>query len=198
MPYFVWRFGDCPLFLMEFARKTISNYPEWMEKASTHHIKTGDGYYNGQESNDYPIVGISWDNAAAYCRWLSEKTGLAFKLPSEAQWEKAARGTDGRKYPWGYREPDRNLANFLNISTKTDKVNSHHQGASPYGILNMAGNAAEWCGDVFPGKERGTRAAQGGSFFDNEQSINCFSHKIWNPSERTSTLGFRLCLVTRK
>jgi formylglycine-generating enzyme required for sulfatase activity len=170
---------------LKFARETGANYPQAME--------TG--------GNDYPIVGISWHDAAAYCQWLSEKTGLAFKLPSEAQWEKAARGTDGRNYPWGNREPDLNLANFLDTSAKTDKVYrtdnvySHPRGASPYGMLNMAGNAAEWCEDVLTGKEHGKRAARGGSFFNNDQDIYCFSRNTWNESERINTLGFRVCLL---
>lgn len=167
---------------MKFARDTKSNYPEGIEK----------------KGNDYPIVGISWHDAKDYCRWLSGKTGLSFELPSENQWEKAARGTDGRKYPWGNREPDRNLANFLNPSTSTGKVNSHPRGASPYGLLNMAGNAAEWCGDVLTGKEQDRRAARGGSFYNNAQDIACYSRRTWSPSERINTLGFRVCLETKK
>ena len=143
-------------------------------------------------------MGISWDNAAAYCRWLSKKTGLEFKLPLEDQWEKAARGTDGRKYPWGNNEPDRNLANFLNPTTSTGKVNSHPRGASPYGLLNMAGNAAEWCGDVLTGKEHNRRPARGGSFYNNAQDIACYSRIPWITSERINTLGFRVCMVTKK
>jgi sulfatase modifying factor 1 len=168
---------------MKFADETGTNYPKGIET----------------KGNDYPIVGISWDDAANYCRWLSGKTGLEFKLPSEAQWEKAARGTDGRNYPWGNQEPkiDRILANFLNTSG-TDKVNSHPQGSSPYGLLNMSGNAAEWCGDVLTGREQGKRAARGGSFFDSGENIYCFSRKTWSPSERLNTVGFRVCLGTRK
>lgn len=167
---------------MKFARESGTKYPEGIE----------------MKGNDYPIVEISWDDAAVYCQWLSEKTGLACNLPSEAQWEKAARGTDGRKYPWGNQEPDRTLANFLNPSTSTDKVNSHPRGASPYGILNMAGNAAEWCGDELTGKEHNRRPARGGSFYNNAQDIACYSRRTWSPSERINTLGFRVCLETRK
>ena len=167
---------------MKFARETGLNSPEGIEK----------------KGNDYPIAGISWNEAEAYCQWLSGKTGLGFKLPLENQWEKAARGTDGRKYPWGNREPDRNLANFLNPSTSTGKVNSHPRGASPYGILNMAGNVAEWCGDVLTGKEHNRRPARGGSFYNNAQDIACYSRRTWSPSERINTLGFRICLDMKR
>lgn len=184
---------------LKFAKNNKKHEPEYMDENSPHHIKKGDGYYNGQEGDDYPIVGITWDNATKYCDWLSEKTGLAFQLPSEDQWEKAARGTDGREYPWGNREPDRNLANFSSPDTKTAEVGSCPQGASPYGMLNIAGNAEERCRDVYPGEEAGYRAVRGGSFYSkNDQDLTCFSRKGMKSSERTNALGFRLCLVSEK
>jgi serine/threonine protein kinase/formylglycine-generating enzyme required for sulfatase activity len=184
---------------MKFAKNNKSHNPDYMDESSPHHIETGDGYYNGQEGDDYPIVGIFYHNAEAYCDWLSEKTGLKFQLPSEDQWEKAARGTDGRDYPWGNRKPDRNLANFSSLATKTAEVDSCPQGASPYGMLNMAGNAAERCRDVYPGEEAGARAVRGGSFYTKTvQDLMCFSRKGMKSSERTNALGFRLCLVDEK
>lgn len=96
-----------------------------------------------------PVIFVSWDDASAYCQWLSQKTGLRFNLPTEAQWEKAARGNDQRKYPWGNQEPDKNLANFGFDIDKTTPVDSYPAGASPFGLLDMAGNVWEWCSDWY-------------------------------------------------
>ncbi len=90
-----------------------------------------------------PVVGVSWEDAVAYCRWA----GL--KLPTEAQWEAAARGQDQRRYPWGNSEPTASLANFEEIEGKTTPVGSYPGGAGPYGTLDQAGNVWEWCADVW-------------------------------------------------
>jgi formylglycine-generating enzyme required for sulfatase activity len=158
-----------------------------------------------------PVINVSWDDANTYCQWLSEKKGLAFKLPTEAQWEKAARGTDNRKYPWGNKEPDKQLANFkLNIfvlSKKTTPVGSYPQGASPYGLLDMAGNVWEWCQDWYNknyyqsspdknpnGPKSGTyRVLRGGSWYDGARNLRCAVREYFDPSNRFNYLGFRLC-----
>lgn len=175
---------------MKFVNETRSNEPEWQEKGSRFNLETGDdNYYRNQVGNDFPIVGISWENANAYCQWLFRKTGMTFQLPSEAEWQKAAQGTDGRKYPWGNEKPGNNFANFSSLSTKTIKVDANPRGASPYGILNMAGNVEEWCDNQF---------ARGGSFYDNERFITCSSRRKYDPAERNNALGFRVCMVIKE
>ncbi len=180
----------------KFLNEKRSNYPEWMEKGSKFNLETGsDDHYKNQVYDNYPVVGISWHDAKAYCDWLSGKTGLTFQLPTEEQWEKAARGTDGRMYPWGGTRADNTLANFFSQSPKTVEVNSYPQGASPYGLLNMAGNVEEWCGSE---EDPESPVARGGGFYSNDLYIRCTARIKYDPSTRNNALGFRLCLVTKE
>ena len=110
--------------------------------------------------DQHPVVNVSWNDDAAYCAWAGAG------LPSEAQWELAARGTDGRAYPWGNRNPDGSLVNFADKNLAganwadqtiddhyefTSPVGSYPAGASPYGVLDMAGNVWQWVADWYDG-----------------------------------------------
>jgi formylglycine-generating enzyme required for sulfatase activity len=142
------------------------------------------------DSDQYPVLGVNWDSATAYANWLSEKTGHRYRLPTEAEWEKAARGTDQRRYPWG-NTITRAHANyvgsqeydtarpvgFFDGSLRGDLQTLNN--ASPYGALDMAGNVMEWVQDWYDrdyysrsprsnpkGPETGSyRVVRGGSFF---------------------------------
>ena len=112
------------------------------ENARTQPYYWDDLRWNG---DDQPVVGVSWFEAVAYVRWLSAQTGIAFRLPTEAEWEKAARGTDGQTWPWGDPWAE-GLANTSEAGlTTTTPVSQFPLGASPYGALDMAGNVYEWC-----------------------------------------------------
>ena len=92
-----------------------------------------------------PVVGVSWYEVVAYCRWLSAETGRFYRLPTEAEWEKAARGTDGRLYPWGDEFVARLCNTRVSGHNRTVSVlNYASEGDSPYGCADMAGNASEW------------------------------------------------------
>ncbi|HEU4328848.1 MAG TPA: SUMF1/EgtB/PvdO family nonheme iron enzyme [Roseiflexaceae bacterium] len=115
----------------------------WRQQAAiTHPGFWTESTWNGA---DYPVVGVSWFEAAAYCHWLSAQTGHLFRLPSEAEWEKAARGPDGRIWPWG-NGWDAGRCNSAEAGIRrTSPAGQFPSGASPCGALDMAGNVWEWC-----------------------------------------------------
>jgi formylglycine-generating enzyme required for sulfatase activity len=93
---------------------------------------------------DHPVVHVSWYEAMDYCQWLSEVTGRGYGLPIEAEWEKGARGTDGRIYPWGDQWDATRCNSRESGVENTTSVHAYPQGASPYRLLDMAGNVWEW------------------------------------------------------
>ncbi len=98
-------------------------------------------YFGNPEYENFPVVWVDWNQSSTYCKWVGGR------LPSEAEWEKAARGTEGLIYPWGDQAPDDRLLSF-NQEDATE-VGSHPAGASPYGVMDMAGNVWEWVADWY-------------------------------------------------
>jgi len=167
---------------------------------------------------DYPVVGVSWYDALAYCRWLASVTGKSYTLPSEAEWEKAARGTDGRLYPWGNFWDGKRCNTRENRRDATTPVTAYPLGASPYGILDMAGNVWEWTrslwgdGEIEPqykypydptdgreNPEAGTnirRVLRGGSFNYTRDTARCACRNRLRPDSVAWYVGFRVALLS--
>lgn len=140
---------------------------------------------NGQK----PVVGVSWHEAEAYCRHYGKR------LPTEQEWEKAARGTDGRKYPWGNDEPTSRHANFnrgydFNNYGVLVNVGSLEEGKSPYGLYDMVGNVSEWTSSDYDSSNKVTR---GGSWFNQAVLLQSSDRDYYTPTFRNNVLGFR-CL----
>ncbi len=166
---------------------------------------------------DHPVVNVSWTDAVAYCKWLSQQTGRTYRLPTEAEWEKAARGTNGRVYPWG----DSWVDHACNAGGDgTTPVTAHLDGASPFDCQDMLGNVEEWTSTLW-GTDEGTdhaviyaypyhvddgredthqilfrplRVHRGGSYLDSPDNLRCSARRNSSPIITVKWRGFRVVL----
>jgi formylglycine-generating enzyme required for sulfatase activity len=154
----------------------------------------------------HPVVSVSWRDAVAYCTWLAQKTGQSFRLPTEAEWEKAARGTDGREYPWG-NTFESYLCNTVEgkVGTTTPVGRYSPAGDSPYGASDMAGNVWEWCSTIVRenysteadeslGGDAG-RVLRGGAFCYYASDARCAFRGDWFPDAVFHYVGFRVAVT---
>jgi formylglycine-generating enzyme required for sulfatase activity len=184
-------------------------------------------------SADHPVMEVSWYGAACYCDWLSGMDGIppfylgvweqnnghdpytsdGYRLPTEAEWEYAARFNDGRIYPWGEDPPDCSYANFASDPECvgwTSPVGSYPQGVSALGLYEMAGNVYEWCGDWYEsyngaaqedplGAEGGMhRLTRGGSWTSYDSQLTCAGRNISFPTDTDNNIGFRICRTSER
>ncbi len=164
---------------------------------------------------DYPVCMVDWWSAVAYARWEAARTGLPWRLPGELEWEKAARGADGRRFPWGdFLDPSWCCIRSSHPGRPLPAVAGAFEGdISPYGVRDLAGNMRDWCVDpwVAEGHERSVgelwaevpdgpdyaaqeipRVLRGGSWFFVATSARCASRYGLGAENRSDNIGFRL------
>jgi len=168
-------------------------------------------YWNDVNWNqpDHPVTGISWYEASAYARFVGKE------LPTEAQWEYAAKGNDSRLYPWGNAPASPKYANYApdcdpeELVRRSTPWDHHPQNRSPFGCMDMAGNVAEWCKDNYSPNYRwdttginplcitdvtDDHIARGGSGLHDEDYMRCTSRDAYPPTVRDNIVGFR-CVI---
>ncbi|MCP4422889.1 MAG: formylglycine-generating enzyme family protein, partial [Chloroflexi bacterium] len=156
-----------------------------------------------------PVVGISWYEALAYCNWLSAKTGRPYRLPTEAEWERTARHTDGREYPWGNEWQDGIVNSEEAEVGKTTAVGSFPDSTAACGAQDMSGNVWEWCQTRYVSQEPyrgddgredlsggGGRVLRGGSWYEDKGPSRCAARNRLDPWGRGIILGFRCCATS--
>lgn len=163
------------------------------------------GFRHADADKDHPVVGISYDDATAYCAWLSTQTGNNYRLPTEAEWERAARGDDVRIYPWGDRFENWRCNTLEGSKRATTPVGSYSPGGdSPFGVADMAGNVWEWINtelrpypyEANDGREVVKPAShcvlRGGSWYYSRKLARCSTREWVLPNYISELIGFRL------
>lgn len=202
-------------FYMDKYEVTVGEYKKFIQAKG--HRELPDWVSTYSPGPSHPVVGVSWEDADAYCRWYDKQ------LPSEAQWEKAARGSDGRRYPWGNEAVDGKRANYCDKNCDrewkdkseddgypyTAPVGSYDRGVSPYGIYNMSGNVWEWVQDWYEADyykrspERNPvntitstyRVLRGGGWDDDPANVRAAYRGRNAPGSRDLNTGFRCVVV---
>ncbi len=213
-----WLVWEQPQHIVELSEYSIGKYPitnrEYQDfvREEKHNPPRGwDGDQFPPEKSGHPVVNVSWDDSIAYCKWLSEKSKKSYRLPTEAEWEKAARCKSENEsliYPWGDEfDPKNANTSESKIGDTSDVGQFSPRGDSPYGCSDMAGNVWEWCNDWFdeqeykkrtefkdpkgPGKGS-IRVLRGGSFLNNPRNARCAFRDWNNPFVINNYLGFRV------
>lgn len=145
------------------------------------------------ETPNRPVTGVSWSEASAYCRWLSEQRGASIRLPTEAEWEKAATASEG-KYPWGAAEPDADRANFNSNVGAPTPVGIYPSGNGPEGHCDLTGNVWEWCSDEVEGR---WRALRGSGWRDPAAGLWSGVGIGNSTGDRRDYIGFRVAVPTQ-
>ena len=193
--------GEAPMrevfvepFWMDVHPVTVAQYEQYLtETGAAEPTYWRDPQYNGP---DQPVVGITWEEALAYAAWAGKE------LPTETQWEFAARGSENRKYPWGNTAPDTTRCNFRNYLGMPSIVTMHDEGQTPDGMLDMAGNVFEWTRDAFaPYDQQDTdegklrkfpqKSVRGGCFQSESAEITTSARVGMFPDVRQNNVGFR-------
>jgi len=190
-------------FYIDTYEVTVSQYAKFLQATGGVNPPEEWEEANPEKAGALPVIGVSWNDADAYCRWAGKR------LPTEAEWEKSARGNDERSYPWGNDKPSKARANFGKSSESPYRgglsaVGKHDAGKSPYGVQDLAGNVAEWVADWFTegvsttdlrnpkGLASGTaRVIRGGGWHDPPDRIKSTRRMYAQPENRADDIGFR-------
>ena len=203
---------------------TNAQYAEFI-KRKKHPAPRGTGWFLTEPpagQANHPVVGVSWHDASAYCQWLSDVTGRPYRLPTEAEWEKAARGRDGRRYPWGDDWEDGYAVVDGEQTEPVDRNGNegYKEGANPYGCLDLLGNVQEWTQTIW-GSERKQpdfaypyraddgrdelngdqfqaelyRIHRGGSYRSEVDGVHCSARGVSKPGSAVRWRGFRVVMV---
>jgi len=191
---------DLPAFEIDLFEVTNAQFAAFVEVTGyqTDAEKGGEAGWHGfyaEGKDNHPVVKVSWNDAVAYCQWLGKR------LPTEAEWEKAARGTDGRVYPWGNEWDASRLNSYQSGYRGTTPVGSFAGGVSPYGVFDMAGNVWEWTADwylPYPGSSyqdpyfgEKNRVTRGGGWFEEPPQVRTSNRNCTTPTAANDDLGFR-------
>jgi formylglycine-generating enzyme required for sulfatase activity len=178
----------------------IGKFPVTNQQYYLYTQSTGRSWNFPEGQEQYPAVGITWFDASSFCEWLGRKSGVEVRLPTEAEWEKAARGTDAREYPWGNQQ--RSPAYDAGDTNTTMPVGKNPHGDSPYGCSDMAGNIWEWVNSLYrpypysavDGRERANsdeRRVLRGSWDIHDYSVRCADRDSGDPHVSYDIVGFR-------
>jgi formylglycine-generating enzyme required for sulfatase activity len=209
--------NERPVALVTVSRFYLSRHPitnAQYERFDPNHVRKR----TAGAGDEHPVVYVSSDEAMTFCQWLSTREKRRFRLPTEAEWEYAARSNDGRKYPWGNHDGRGDLGNFADRNTgfawsdrkiddgfaESSPIGSFPHGASPFGMEDMAGNVWEWCLDFMEpykakprvnprGPNSGMkRVYRGGSWKSRFNSLRATTRRANVPSFSCNDLGFRI------
>jgi formylglycine-generating enzyme required for sulfatase activity len=191
-------------FYMDKYEVTVSRYAKFLTATGNVRLPEEWPGDNNPQVGDFPVVGVDWWDANSYCRWADKR------LPTEAEWERAARGGDERKYPWGNDAPGADQARFGRpyqgevYKDGVAQVGNHAKDQSPFGVYDLAGNVSEWVADWYAdsfsradvrnpkGPDSGTaKGLRGGGWYDPPDRLTTTKRWQASPDHRSNDIGFR-------